>query len=81
MTNAVLHGYIGRASPGPVDVTATIDSGALLVSVSDEGSGMAPRLDSPGMGVGLPLITSIADRLEIRGRDPHGTELLIGFDV
>ena len=80
VTNVVLHGYVSQAEPGPIDVTATIDGGALLVSIADEGSGMAPRLDSPGMGVGLPLITSVADRLEIRACDPHGTELLLGFD-
>ncbi len=81
LTNAVVHGYADQPEPGPVEVTATVDGGALRVVVADEGSGMAPRLDSPGVGLGLPLITSVADTLEVRAHEPHGTELHICFDV
>ena len=81
LTNAVLHGYAGRPEPGPVEVTATIGGGALRLVVADEGSGMAPRIDSPCVWLGLPIITSVADTLEVRSHDPHGTELHICFEV
>ena len=29
-------------------------AGELVVTVRDHGSGIAPRVDSPGLGVGLP---------------------------
>jgi anti-sigma regulatory factor (Ser/Thr protein kinase) len=34
--------------------------------VTDDGHGMSPRPDSPGLGLGLPLIASLADKMEIR---------------
>jgi serine/threonine-protein kinase RsbW len=50
------------------------------VCVTDDGSGMAPRDDSPGIGLGLPLIRHLADQFEHR-RPPGnvGTELWMHF--
>ena len=81
VTNVVVHGYHLDPEPGPVDVTATIDGDALRVVVADEGAGMVPRIDSPGVGVGLPLISSVANAVEVRSRDPRGTEVHICFSV
>lgn len=77
-TNVVVHAYDGEgAGLLDVDVTATPDS--LGIVVRDQGRGMAPRADSPGLGVGLPLIASLADSLEL-GSGPHGgTELSMSF--
>src|SRR4051794_16676670 len=75
VTNAVLHAYVGAPRPGAVSVDATFEGGSLLVEVSDDGSGMMPRLDSPGLGVGLPLIADTVDTLDI-GDSPHGGTLL-----
>src|SRR3954467_6782201 len=55
VSNAVVHGYRGRA-PGAVTVAAEAEDHELRVTVSDEGCGPAPRADSPGAGLGLPLI-------------------------
>ena len=70
VTNAVLHAYVG-GDPGPVRLAAWLDAGCLLVEVSDDGAGMMPRLDSPGLGVGLPFIADTADSLDITS-SPHG---------
>ena len=57
-TNAVVHAY--RDSSGTISVTASHADGALTVTVRDHGTGMAPRVDTPGLGVGLPVIAAIA---------------------
>ena len=62
--NAVLHAYADL--PGLFEVAAALSAGGeLVVTVRDHGTGMAPRVDSPGLGVGLPVMAAIADALEI----------------
>jgi len=81
VANVVIHAYRDRepdAGPGCVHVTVTIHSDELLVAVADEGKGMAPRPDSPGAGLGLPIIAALADRVDIQQR-PSGTRLLLAF--
>jgi serine/threonine-protein kinase RsbW len=81
VTNVVIHAYRERdpdTEPGEVGVTVTIEGDELLVSVADEGMGMRPRGDSPGAGLGLPIIATLADRFEVQQRS-GGTRLLLGF--
>jgi anti-sigma regulatory factor (Ser/Thr protein kinase) len=78
VTNAVLHAYVGRL-PGAVRVAAWIDDGSLLVEVADDGDGMMPRLDSPGLGVGLPFIADTADSLDISSSPDGGAQLRMSF--
>ena len=71
-TNVVVHAYPdGRE--GPMEVTATLTDDTLTVVVRDEGHGMGLRPDSPGLGLGLPLIASLAETVRL-GRDgeEHG---------
>jgi anti-sigma regulatory factor (Ser/Thr protein kinase) len=80
VTNAVMHGFRGRTD-GTVNVSVTMGApGWIEVCVTDDGSGMAPRDDSPGIGLGLPLIRHLADQFEHR-RPPGsvGTELWMHF--
>ncbi len=79
LTNVVMHSYRDQPEPGPVEVTATLLEDELRVVIADEGLGMRPRLDSPGAGLGLPIISSVANGLEIRPREPQGTELHLSF--
>ena len=54
----------------------------MLFRVIDDGEGLSPRADSPGMGVGLPLIARLAGRFEVRpGPSGRGTELLMSFPL
>jgi anti-sigma regulatory factor (Ser/Thr protein kinase) len=81
VTNAVMHAYVDASQPGAVSVNATFEGDSLLVEVSDEGSGMMPRLDSPGLGVGLPLIADTVDSLDIGNSPCGGTRLRMSFHV
>jgi anti-sigma regulatory factor (Ser/Thr protein kinase) len=53
VTNAVHHAYVGQ-EPGPVRVRVAVQPPVVEVMVQDEGSGMVPRPDSPGLGLGSP---------------------------
>lgn len=80
VTNAVLHAYVGER-PGPVHLDAWIDDDCLVVEVSDDGGGMMPRLDSPGLGVGLPFIADTADSLDITSSPRGGAQLRMTFEL
>lgn len=78
LTNVVVHAYVGRPEPGVVALRAWVDERDLHVVVADEGSGMRPRTDSPGLGHGLPVIYRIAEAVEIADGDP-GVRLYMTF--
>ena len=80
-TNAVLHAYRDRAEPGAVSIGAEFDGECVSFSVSDEGSGLAPRVDSPGLGLGLGLIAQVADSADVRAPETGGTEVVMRFNV
>jgi anti-sigma regulatory factor (Ser/Thr protein kinase) len=60
VTNSLIHGYRDGGA-GPISVIARTDRGQLLVVVADDGVGMKPNLESPGLGVGISLITTLAN--------------------
>jgi anti-sigma regulatory factor (Ser/Thr protein kinase) len=75
-TNAYVHGY--RSGEGTIRVEADVGDGELRIRVCDHGLGMRPRTDSPGLGLGLPVIASLAQRVEIL-EDQPGTEVHMAF--
>jgi stage II sporulation protein AB (anti-sigma F factor) len=80
VTNAVLHAYNSDRAAGRVRVHAECHPPEhVRVRVRDEGSGLAPRLDSPGIGLGLPIIAQMADSSEIRVPEDGGTEVCMRF--
>src|SRR5688572_2682984 len=78
--NVVVHAY-PPGDIGPLVVHAEVQrSDEIVITVIDQGQGMTPRPDSPGLGLGLPLIANLSDRLEIQdGPDGVGTELQMAF--
>jgi serine/threonine-protein kinase RsbW len=80
-TNVVLHAYRSPGERGEIHIAAHVDDGVLDVCVRDTGSGMYPRPDSPGMGLGLSLMAGEADGFEVRSVDGGGTEVLLRFGL
>jgi serine/threonine-protein kinase RsbW len=80
LTNAVEHAYVDAAASGEVQLTVQrhLDDG-LEVEVRDDGRGVKPRPDSPGAGLGLPLMATAAERLEIERRPGGGTRVRMVF--
>src|SRR3954468_20526388 len=65
-TNVVLHAYRDRELPGTVAIKAPRYHDHFSLHVLDEGTGLAPRVDSPGLGLGLGLIAQVADSADVR---------------
>lgn len=76
-TNVVVHAYPG--GEGPMGMRAMVDERRLRIVVTDNGRGVVPRADSPGLGLGLPLIASLADSLELGGGDGQETQVRMTF--
>ena len=67
VTNAVIHAFRAQAGQGTVTVTVDVTLNELVEAVvRDDGIGMSSRGDSPGLGLGLGLIASVADAVEAR---------------
>jgi len=75
-TNAVVHAY--RASDGHLHIRAHVEGVELIVVVEDTGSGLAPRPDSPGLGLGMPLMASVTTRFQVVSQG-KGTEVHMAF--
>jgi serine/threonine-protein kinase RsbW len=79
-TNVVVHAY-PDGDEGPLEVFATLRDEKLEVVVRDEGQGIGPRADSPGLGLGLPLIASLTESVQLgRDGDEH-TEVRMIFPL
>ena len=80
-TNVVLHAYRDREEPGKVIVEAERHYDHVCLYVRDEGTGLSPRVDSPGLGLGLGLIAQVADSADVRAPDTGGTEVVMRFNL
>jgi anti-sigma regulatory factor (Ser/Thr protein kinase) len=79
-SNVVLHAYRERGEPGTM-VVLVEQADDLCITVFDYGLGMLPRDDSPGLGMGLPLITHFSDDLELLSTRGGGSAVRIHFQV
>ncbi|HEX6025577.1 MAG TPA: ATP-binding protein [Solirubrobacter sp.] len=79
VTNAVVHGYRDGRQPRTINVSGELGEDDLMVTVSDDGAGFAPRLDSPGLGLGLPMISALTSSMSILASASGGTEVCMAF--
>jgi anti-sigma regulatory factor (Ser/Thr protein kinase) len=78
MANVVVHAYHDRRT-GTILLSADLGGTALVVAVSDDGTGMRREDDSPGAGMGLGLIANVSDSLEVHS-GLAGTRLVMRFE-
>ena len=78
-TNVVIHAY--PDGEGAMEIDAEIDDRRLRITVRDEGRGILPRADSPGLGLGLPLIATLAESLELGKGEDESTEVRMTFSL
>jgi anti-sigma regulatory factor (Ser/Thr protein kinase) len=76
-TNVVVHAYDGIAT-GPMYITAVAEPNQFRLSVRDQGVGSHPKPDSPGLGLGVPLIATVADEVEVKSGN-SGSEICMTF--
>lgn len=80
-TNVVRHAY--PEGGGRFEVEGKIEDGLVTVIVRDSGVGLRPALvdAAPCTRLGLGLISILADRYAISGRETGGTEVRITLAV
>jgi anti-sigma regulatory factor (Ser/Thr protein kinase) len=81
VTNAVVHAYRDRPHPGTLELEAMLRDRALDITVRDNGAGFVPRIDSPGLGLGMPLMARLADHVEVDSPADGGTEITLRFAI
>jgi serine/threonine-protein kinase RsbW len=79
VTNVVQHAY-RDGPPGLVRVTVALDE-TVVVTVADDGGGLAPRADSPGLGLGLGLMARSSDGINLSDGHGDGTTVEMRFDL
>lgn len=75
--NVVMHAYPDGA--GAFALLIDRLPGELRIVVRDWGGGIAPRPESPGLGLGLPLIGSLADTVELSTGADGATDVTMCF--
>lgn len=81
ITNTMKHAFRGRAS-GVITMTATRSDGRVVVSIQDDGVGIANAPAHGGHGgFGLQLVNALAAQLDgtIRTEADHGTRIVLDF--
>jgi anti-sigma regulatory factor (Ser/Thr protein kinase) len=80
-SNVVLHAYRAQDEPGDMTVLIEKADDSLWVNVLDDGLGLVPDPESPGLGLGLPLIAQFTDDLMLRSRPEGGSAVTMRFDL
>ena len=81
VTNVVVHAYSSQREATDFRLTAAMAGPELWVIVEDSGSGLQPRRDSPGLGLGLAIIARVADGVDLVTSASGGLEIRMRFAV
>lgn len=77
--NAVVHAFrFGKV--GSIHVCARTEGDVLVVTVSDNGVGMIPDVDNPGLGVGTSLISRLSREATFESSE-NGTTVTMRFEL
>jgi anti-sigma regulatory factor (Ser/Thr protein kinase) len=79
LANVVVHAYRDRPEPGTFRVQAEVTHDGFELEVRDDGIGMSPRADSPGLGLGLPLVARLTRHVEVEVL--RGTRVFVRFGL
>ncbi len=79
VANAVVHAFKGREG-GTIEVRGCRRGGRLIVVVADDGIGMTPNLDRPGLGMGISLISKLAADVRFDS-SARGTTVSMSFEL
>jgi serine/threonine-protein kinase RsbW len=79
VSNAVAHAYRDSDIPGEFAIHLERDAAELQVTVHDQGCGPLPNPNSEGTRMGIPLMTTLSERLEIKGKPGRETEVRMTF--
>lgn len=77
LTNAVIHAYPER--DGCIHVVAWAGRGEFVIEISDDGLGFQTHTETPGLGMGLGLISQVTDGFTIRQPHSGGTAVRMQF--
>lgn len=81
VANAVRHAYgPDQDRTGPVDLTLWTEAGCLSIEVVDHGSWRAPDPHPPRGGLGIPLMTTVAESVLIH-YDERGSRVLLRYPL
>jgi anti-sigma regulatory factor (Ser/Thr protein kinase) len=80
VANSVIHAYPGR-STGTITLRANLGPDALVVYVTDDGTGMRPNPEAGGLGLGLALIGSLTAAFSVTEPADGGTSLRMSFPL
>ena len=78
VSNAIIHGYTD--GNGGIRMTTESSADEFVVTITDSGSGLTPRTDSPGLGLGLAIIAEMTAHLSIDVPPGGGTRVRMVFD-
>jgi anti-sigma regulatory factor (Ser/Thr protein kinase) len=78
VTNVVQHAYVDQ-DLGEVRVGLDFTARHLQLTVEDDGGGLMPRPDSPGLGLGLPIMATVSEDVRTRTSPGQGTRVAVSF--